>query len=558
MTYYKIIGGVRYDRNLLEEALATTNQGRNEYRISYAEIKYLYRLTADGRAITEVERRTLHYIAQHYRLTGKAKKWLLEQLPAAGSDEVQTTIQRVLRQSYGLPGLRSEISTTVVQQYLDSGGARDWEAVLRGAMEAFLRGSQGQLSLGACVARQDGRYKAGAGAIPLLKSYLDRGTLYLIPPDATPDQFLPYDLPHVLNASYFWTFVLQIPDFEPVEFFAFVHREQPLQFNKGQFSKKADPERTITAAVRQFAQFSQLEWQIPGAGLERQLSILPHQNFGNALFAALHVGVFNQESSASFGDFIRQEIWPDPEIDLSETMRAYADSGVLHLIPLDYRAQADSGTAAFPVPEQYAFWMDGEWVFGLEMPGKTQLRLIITTPRDGNNGEMAWNDGFMDHSLPLEDRLQTIVMEEFDLDGLQTSISITDFETQRLQFGPDWRHLPGLLRQALHTVLHDYLSANGVFNGVANRHQAEVTPTQFEDPQAYRAAIRPFIKNYLRSGGTLELLPYLPGENAAPNGETIEQNWIFRTVLPDLADHYFWIVIPRWPDDEQRPYNYIG
>lgn len=26
--------------------------------------------------------------------------------------------------------------------------------------------------------------------------------------------------------------------------------------------------------------------------------------------------------------------------------------------------------------------------------------------------------------------------------------------------------------------------------------------------------------------------------------------------LPDLSDHGFWVVIPRWPDDDQLPYVY--
>ena len=288
------------------------------------------------------------------------------------------------------------------------------------------------------------------------------------------------------------------------------------------------------------------------------LALLPGQNFGNALFAVVDSGIFNQESSTSFADFLRQEIWPDPEVALREIMRAYADTGTLHLIPLDYRAQTNSGTAAFPVPEQHAFWMDGEWVFGLEMPRSTAVRLFLTTRREASDGDLAWNDGFVHDPLPIGEQLQKVVTGEFQLDGLQITVSEAAFEAQRQQFGPDWRQLPALLRQALNTLLHDYLSPNGVFNGTANANREAVDPTHFEETGAYRAAIRHLIKGYLRAGGTLEFLPGIPEENPLPGGEKAEQNWLFRAVLPSLADHYFWIVIPRWPEEEQRPYNYIG
>ena len=559
MTYYRIIGGIRYDRSLLAAADACTNQGRNEFRISLAEIQYLYRLAADGRTMTDVERRTLHYIGQHYHLTDKARRWLLEQLPIPGADDdLQHTLQRVLRQEYGLANLRYDISSATVQQYLHGGGSRDWEGIVQGAVEAFLRGSQGRLSLVARVAQRDPLYNEGGNMEALLKTYLDRSVLFLIPPDATADTPLPYDLPYLLDATNFWTFVLQCPDFEPVEFLAFVHREQPFQYSKGQFSTKAGLDAVITAAIRQCGQFGQMKWHIPVEEIQRQLALLPGQNFGNALFAVVDSGIFNQESSTSFADFLRQEIWPDPEVALREIMRAYADTGTLHLIPLDYRAQTNSGTAAFPVPEQHAFWMDGEWVFGLEMPRSTAVRLFLTTRREASDGDLAWNDGFVHDPLPIGEQLQKVVTGEFQLDGLQITVSEAAFEAQRQQFGPDWRQLPALLRQALNTLLHDYLSPNGVFNGTANANREAVDPTHFEETGAYRAAIRHLIKGYLRAGGTLEFLPGIPEENPLPGGEKAEQNWLFRAVLPSLADHYFWIVIPRWPEEEQRPYNYIG
>lgn len=556
MSYYKIIGGVRYDRSLLEAAEAFT-KGRGESKISLEEIQQLYTQANDGGSITAIEQTTLHYIAQHFQLTSKAKTWLSEQIPMPAND-VDSILQRVLREEFSLPNIRTVITSETVQQYLDAGSTRSWEAVLRGALEGYLKGSQGQLSFAACVARRDRMYDDLPNPTALLKSYLDRGTLYLIPPDANAATDLPYDLPHVLDAANFWTFVLQIPEFEPVEFFAFVHRAQTFQYSKGQFSKKADLERTIKTAIQQFALFDQMEWDIPLEELAKQLPIIPGQNFGNALFAALNAGIFNQESSFSFGGFVREEIWLDPETDISEPMREYANSGKLYLIPLDYRAQTEAGTSAFPIPERYSFWMDGEWVFGLEMPQKTDVRLLLTTPRDGNDGDTAWNEGFIDNKLSITEQIQKVLVGEFNLEGLALRINEAEFELQRQKYGPDWRHLPGLLRQSLNTLFHDYLTANSMFNVVAKRNQLSVEPSYYEDPKEYQAAIRQLIANYLRTDAVLELLPYTTeDENSFPFGETVADHWLVRAVAETLADHWFWVVIPRWPSEDQRPYNYI-
>jgi len=556
MNYYKIIGGVRYDRKLIEAADAYT-QGRGEFRISLEEIQALYHQATDGHDITVIEHNTLLYISKHYMLTNKAITWLSEQLQTP-EEGISTITERVIRQMFELPTLRVEIGEETVEQYLAGGETRNWEAVLQGAMEAFLHSSQGQLSFVACVARHDRSYHETNDQIAVLKSYLDRRAhLFLIPPDSTAADSRPYDLPHVLDPTNFWTFVLQLQDFEPVEFFAFVHRVQPFQYSRGQFSKKASLEKTIQAAVQQFARFSQMQWVIPANEIAKQLEIIPQQNFGNALFAALNTGIFNQESSNSFGDFVRQEVWPDPDTDISENMREYANTGVLHLIPIDYRAQTDAGTAWFPVPEQYSFWMDGEWVFGLEMPWKTHVRLMLTTPRDGNDGDTAWNEGFIDDQLSIGDRLQQVVTKEFNLEGMELRYDLDVFEAQRQQYGPEWRHLPGLLRQALNTLLHDYLTVNSMFNVVAKAHKEEVDQAVFDDPKAFHDAIGKLISDHLRTSGVIEMLPEINDENVFPFGEKGEDHWLVRAYAGNLADHYFWIVIPRWPNEDQRPYNYI-
>ena len=314
----------------------------------------------------------------------------------------------------------------------------------------------------------------------------------------------------------------------------------------------------IQSAVRQFGGFDQLQLDIPLDAVQHQLEIMPNQNFGNALFAIVDSGIFNRESSSSFGDFIRNEIWVEDEYkEIPPTMRTYANSGTLHLIPQDYRVQTTAGTATFPVPEQFSFWMDGEWVFGLEMPEKTDIQLVLTTSRDGNQGDQAWNDSFYHTVLPELEHLQAIVAKEFEVEGLQLAIDPAEYVAQQAQFGPDSRNLPALFRQVMHTIFSDYLSKNSVFNVVAKRNIDNFDPSKFDNVETYRAAIQALIKPYLQIDASLGMRANVEGENIAPGGENIEQNWIFRVVMETLADHWFWIIVPRWIEEGQRPYIYL-
>lgn len=65
MAYYRIIGGIRYDRSLLDAADAFT-QGRGESRISLEEIQQLHQIATDAGKVTDIEWRSLQYIGQQF------------------------------------------------------------------------------------------------------------------------------------------------------------------------------------------------------------------------------------------------------------------------------------------------------------------------------------------------------------------------------------------------------------------------------------------------------------------------------------------------------------
>ncbi|MFM2375113.1 MAG: hypothetical protein RLZZ165_210 [Bacteroidota bacterium] len=76
---YKIIDGIEYEQELLNLAEALT-AGAKDGRISLEDAKSLVDSVMDGGQITRTERRTLHYIFDHHRITDKAKEWLQEHL----------------------------------------------------------------------------------------------------------------------------------------------------------------------------------------------------------------------------------------------------------------------------------------------------------------------------------------------------------------------------------------------------------------------------------------------------------------------------------------------
>lgn len=377
-----LIDGVRYNRKLLEAALAFT-QGKGEYRLSLEEIQTLYKMAHEEKSATDITTATLHYIAGNYRLTEKAQKWLSEHFQPVDHNSIEATIKKILDE-YELFNLRLSIDSKIVQTNLTAGNTRDWETVFRGAIKAYLEGNQGQLSLEAVVARMEGISDELSDPKPFLKSFLDKGTLYLLSANEKSDEKMPYDLPEWPDMAQYWIFVFRSPDFGPLEFFAFVHREKPIQHNRGQFSKKAAPDLVINTVVKQFGEAFNLSLNIPSAELRLQMALQPHQNFGNALYDALLKAVFKEPNSVGSFDSIEQQPLVETDTDDNSPDQPYSKTRTLHLIPLDYRFQTDSGNATFPIPASMTLNIADEWYFGLEVPDEPENFVLINIPRMTN------------------------------------------------------------------------------------------------------------------------------------------------------------------------------
>ncbi len=554
MSQYRTIQGVRYERDLLEAAHRFT-QGKGESRISYQEIQELYRMAEDGRRITDTERRTLIFIANRYKFTDKARQWLESKMGlSAPRNDIDSSITRIIREEYGLKYLKWKIGAEEVARQEALGQVVLFGPALRSTLDAFIHWSMGPLSLAGVVSRRDLLYQENSTPDALIRKYIDRGLLFIFPLDETERREQYGEQAAVLNVMNNWVFGLLLPDFHHLLFIANVLRRGGARHSYATFFQQGDFEHFIQAVIQQYAGMMRLKWSIDQEEVSRQMQLLPGQNFGNALFAALNFGVFNGESSMSFRDFIRMEIWKDPDLELDHYIRRYLDFATLYLIPIDHQEQAASGTFHFPLPDRFSPWMEGEWYFGLEMPKKTQVRFIINAPREYQDGQTAWIDGFVLHSLSFDEQLRQVLDEDFKLSGLQVIFPQQEFDAQRLQYGPDWRYASGLFRQALHTALDDYLTPQSLFQITALTHAEDIDPEDVDDPQEYRAAIRHRIREYLVSA-TLSLHSASAEETPA-NGEELDDNWLFYLHVPALSDHGYWIVIPRWPDDEQKPYIY--
>jgi hypothetical protein len=550
MSYYKIINGIRYDRSLLEAAGQYT-EGRGEWRISLDEIQSIYTLALDGGKITETEWRTLRYIAQNFTLTNPAQEWFAQQAEDTGGMlNVDAIMQRIVREEFGLNGLNWQISSDEAnRQNGKASSIVDFAAAIRSSLRAFLERGFNQLSLEAVARRRISGEETPEQNQQNIRMFLnDGGILYLVP--ETNRDSLELDLPHDLDTESNWYVALHIPTFAPVVFLARVARNNPSNFfNIGFISRRPPLEDIVRSVVVSLAQMPGLDRAIDEAEVNRQLEITEHQNFGEALFAALFVGIFNGESSFSFRDFIRDDIWLDPDRTLEFYMREYIRRGTIHLLSPEIAMD-------FNIPASFIPDFDMNWAFLLEMPSKTDVRFVITALRDGNL-DFSWNDGFRQEGLSFQAQIEQVLITEFNLPALQLIANEDEFEAQREELGSDFRNFSSVLRQALNTILHDYIRPNSVFNVVGQKDIDDIDPDFFDDPFEYRAAIKHRIKTYLSSGtASLELLPRELPDNNPVDGEPIEDSWQFFGHIPNLAPVGFWVIIPRYPEPRQLPYTY--
>ncbi len=138
MSYYKIIDGVKYDKQLLDVAEELTS-GKGDGRISEREIQLIVKLAKDGRGITPTEQATLYYIRASFKLTSAAANWFDQQFPAQTSSTLALQIQKQT-EAFQLPGLVIEIDEAEVNNQSQlSHNVISFEQALSATLSSFLK-----------------------------------------------------------------------------------------------------------------------------------------------------------------------------------------------------------------------------------------------------------------------------------------------------------------------------------------------------------------------------------------------------------------------------------
>mmetsp|Transcript_53034 Transcript_53034/g.147651 ORF Transcript_53034/g.147651 Transcript_53034/m.147651 type:complete len:257 (-) Transcript_53034:525-1295(-) len=75
-SYYQVIDGVKYERELLESAQKAAADGQ----VSWREAKELLEQASDGKGMTGTERNTLEYVLEKLKFTDKARAYLEKEL----------------------------------------------------------------------------------------------------------------------------------------------------------------------------------------------------------------------------------------------------------------------------------------------------------------------------------------------------------------------------------------------------------------------------------------------------------------------------------------------
>lgn len=137
MSYYKVINGVKYDKQLLDVAEELTT-GKGDGRISEREIQLIVKLAKDGRGITPTEEATLHYIRATFKLTSTAANWFDQQFPPKASSTFIQQLQK-LRELFELPGLTIEIDETEASNQNQLHNAISFEQALSATLSSFIK-----------------------------------------------------------------------------------------------------------------------------------------------------------------------------------------------------------------------------------------------------------------------------------------------------------------------------------------------------------------------------------------------------------------------------------
>lgn len=336
--------------------------------------------------------------------------------------------------------------------------------------------------------------------------------------------------------------------------------EKALQWLQENLPFSNDFEAGIRSIIQDELGFPGMRWVIDAEEVSRQSAFDNQQSFETALKEAVLAILNEAESSTSLRDVIYMETGADLEdvAGMKLLAREWMDEGILYFIPLDWENQAEQGTFSFEMPF-YEPDLNEFWVFGLEIPSRTQYLFTASVRRNGF--EQSFSAGHLPENRTSAEWADRIILEEFQLDGMRYFFDEQEIEAQQ-ELGGAVDKFPDALRQGLVAFIHDTETPENLAYLVSQVFLEEINPNDFDFPGDYWMAVQARVLELLREGllyllptDILELSEDEIGDLSVPHdGETVQDNWIFMLRLPNFSDHVHWAVVDR--SGIKRAYNY--
>jgi hypothetical protein len=405
MAYYKYMDGVAYDRSLLNRARELT-EGMGDGRISENDIREIYQLALDAGRLTDVERRTLHYIRSHFKLTDKAAEWFEEALPFSG--DFDEKIEEILRNELDFSTLRWVIEEAEAQRQASLGSQQDFFSALRDAVQAIFSEAESSTSLRDVIYMETGTDFEDIEAMNRLRrEWMNTGTLYLVPLDweqqttgGTWKHPMPFYEPDLND---YWVFLLEMPTRTKYLFLGEVRRRAFAQaFSSGFLPDNRTLEEWSKHIVEEEFQLPGLQYFFDYEDAARQQALGGRvKKFPDALRQALVNLIQFSDNPVSFlnhvGNLFSKEIsmddFPFPGAywqALQEKAKAVLNESKIWLIPLNIEEipEEERGDLQFPEGGESP---QENWVFQVVSPHSDEVFWVILN----RNGErQGYNYGF--------------------------------------------------------------------------------------------------------------------------------------------------------------------
>lgn len=219
-SYYRIIGGQRYDRKLIETAEQLT-EGRGDGRISQKDAEIIWESVQDGTGITATEKRTVHYLIDKLNWSEKAVLWMQEQIALrTETEDDEKSIDHIILVEFKLTQLSYQIDPSDVEaQEQLPGNQISFTDALRLALETLLTSDSDRESPRFLIQQIFGLFpeddpEAAEKITTHLREYLQQGELRLLPDEDWNNEDTEFDYyppEERETATLNWVFSLYLP-----------------------------------------------------------------------------------------------------------------------------------------------------------------------------------------------------------------------------------------------------------------------------------------------------------------------------------------------------------